>query len=153
MQEKARPPLRRPGLSYRLAFRLEVETQLQLELACRRQLGSRRAFEGYRSKWIRVVEIEDRAAIIGRGAEARRRRAGRRMIENVPGIHSDLAREGFTDFETLGHRHIRVPDSCRFNGVQTDIASRSGLRVLQDDTSRLFCDGAQSAERSQACIN
>ena len=72
------------------------------------------------------------------------------MIEDVSGIHADGASEGFADFETLGYGHIRTPSSRPFNRVQADIATPTGLWVLQDDISRCVSGGLQSAERLQA---
>src|SRR5439155_4636912 len=134
---------------------LKIEPQFQLELALRRDpVPSRRSLEGHLSERVRVVEIHDRAAIIWRCGEARRRRTRYRMIENVSRIHPDLAREGLTDFEPFGYGHIRIPDSCRLDAIQTDIAACAGLRVLKDDIlRRLLRDGVQAAERPQAGIN
>src|SRR5215831_8403745 len=87
----------------RLIFVLEVESHFQLERALRRlPVSSGRSLEGHVSERVRVIEVELRAAIIGRSGESCRRRARRRMIEDVSGIHADGASEVFADFETLG---------------------------------------------------
>src|SRR5262249_50722856 len=57
------------------------------------------------------------------------------------------------DFEALCQSHIRIPNTRRFDRVQTDVAASAGLCVLQDDISLFVSDSLQSAGRSQAWIN
>src|SRR5262249_50867942 len=115
---------------------------------------SRRSLEGDVSKWVSVIEIELGPAIVGGSAERRRSSTRCRMIEDVSRIHANGAFEIFADFESLGQSHVRAPNSRAFDRVQPDIATRTGLWVLQDDISRGFqSHGLQSAGRLQAGIN
>src|SRR5689334_24926536 len=81
---------------------LEVQPHFQLEVPLRRDpVSSRRSLERDVSEWVRVVEIDLRAAINRRGTECWSRRTRRRMIEDVSRIHADSTSETLADFESL----------------------------------------------------
>src|SRR5262245_48993237 len=62
-----------------------------------------------------------------------------RMVQHIRGIHAELETldpSRFADLERLGEVRVEAPCSGEFDGFLAEGASRSRLRILQDNRSR-----------------
>ena len=91
------------------------------------------------------IESAKRSCGAGGQAQYRNRRAyrrakesrrGRRVIQNVGGVHAKLNAFGFTDPETFSDIRIQTPGTGRFQCANSERALRARQRILKNDLAR-----------------
>src|SRR5262249_14655086 len=101
-----------------------------------------------------VLNETERVRAVDVQTDAGCRQVGNRVIEYVLSVQLDLKALPFEDSHSLAHRCVETPLAWQFQSLSAQRASRSRLRILQQNLSGLrIRHRLQSAKRFQCVRN